>query len=212
MTYSHILFDWDGCLAMTLEVWLESYKLALKKFGVTPPDKEIAHHFGDWSLPKYFAVEEYEACNTLAVATARKKLLSVDLYPGAKKLLLKLRDRDDIKVAVLSSASKDILNHGISHNELDTVFDVILSGEDVTEHKPNPEVIEKGLKAMGGTDAKAVMIGDSRKDIGAANNAKIDSVLIYPKQHELFYDLRVLQTSKPTYTVESFSELEKILL
>jgi HAD superfamily hydrolase (TIGR01509 family) len=208
--YQYFLFDWDGCLAMTLEVWLDAYRTAIKDYGATPSDEEIAHHFGDWELPKYFAIEDFESCNAEAVNIARKELQRVELYPGAKELLVSIKQRGG-KLALLSSSSKDILHRGVAHNQITELFDVILSGEDVVHHKPHPEVIVKGLSALGGSKDKAVMIGDSRKDLGAANNAGVDSVLVYPPSHTLFYDLNHLREMSPTYTVESLFKLQEQL-
>lgn len=43
------------------------------------------------------------------------------------------------------------------------------------------------------------MIGDSDKDLGAARNFGIDSVLFYPAEHKKFYDLEKLKELEPTY-------------
>lgn len=67
------------------------------------------------------------------------------------------------------------------------------------------------LNAIGGTKEKAIMIGDSNKDIGAAVNFGIDSVLIYPESHSMCYDLKALQDLKPTYTVSSLNDLASAL-
>lgn len=208
--YQYFLFDWDGCLAKTLEIWLEAYKSALKDFGATPPDEEVAHHFGDWELPKYLAIEDFEGCNAAAVNIARKELQHVELYDGAREVLKSIKQRGN-KLALLSSSSKDILHRGIAHNGLGDIFDVVLSGEDVSNHKPHPEVINKGLLALKGNKESAVMVGDSRKDLGAANNAGVDSILVYPPEHKLFYSLEQLQELSPTHTVRSLLEIQELL-
>ena len=50
------------------------------------------------------------------------------------------------------------------------------------------------------------MIGDSRKDLEAAKNAEIDSLLFYPKSHSIFYDLKNLKTYNPTYIITRFDQ------
>ncbi len=207
--YTYILFDWDGCLAKTLEVWLMAYKQSLDEYGSQPPDEEIAHHFGDWQLPKYFGIEDWETCNANAVDMARANLKQVELYPGAKKLLESLTK--DYQLAILSSSSKDVLLNGLAHNGLTQIFDVVLSGEDVQNHKPHPEVIEKGIELLGGDKNHAVMIGDSRKDLGAAQNAHVDSILVYPQSHKTFYSLEELKTLNPTHVVSSVADVEAII-
>jgi pyrophosphatase PpaX len=210
MKYTHLLFDWDGCLAKTLEVWLEAYRINLQKRGVDAEDYQITHHFGDWELGKHFGVADFQEFNEEAATYARKKLKEVELYSGAKETIKLLHKTH--KLAVLSSASRDILVNGIKHNELEGYFDLIISGEDVANHKPHPEVIENAVTFFNTTKNDVIMIGDSRKDIGAANNAAVDSILVYPKSHELFYSLEQLQTLKPTYTVTSVSDIPHTIL
>ena len=87
----------------------------------------------------------------------------------------------------------------------------MISADEVINHKPHPEVIEKGMSAIGAIKEQTVMIGDSRKDLEAAKNAGIDSVLIYPESHKTFYDLRQLMTYEPTYVVSGFEELNQLI-
>jgi len=203
--YKYILFDWDGCLARTLEVWLGAYSEALASHNVQATHLEIAQHLGDWKLGNYFGIIDHATFNTLVVNIARPRLQAVELYSGARELLVGLKDTK--KLALVSSASRDILIKGLEHNGINDLFDVIISGEDVDNHKPHPEALVKALSSLGGTKEQAVMIGDSSKDMGAANNFGIDSVLMLHPSHGLFYDFDKLRDFKPTYTYESFSDL-----
>lgn len=206
MKYEYYLFDWDGCLAKTLEVWLNAFKQIYKEYGVEPSDQEIAHHFGDWQAPKHFGIEDVEGCVTKVATLAHQKLKEVELYEGAKELLEYLAQTK--KLALLSSSQRQVLDWGLRHNGLTHLFNVVISGDEVKHHKPHPEVIEKGLTALNATKELAVMIGDSRKDLEAASNAGVDSILIYPQSHALFYDLDQLKQYRPTHMFTSFAELK----
>jgi len=208
--YGYYLFDWDGCLAKTLEVWLHAYKTVLAENGVHPADRELAHHFGDYSLFKHFGVEDYTEANHRTADLARTMLQTVDLYDGAKELLETLKNQNK-KVAIVSSGSRDIVMRGMEHNGIAHLFDAFISGDDVTDHKPHPEALEKALAIIKGEAAQAVMIGDSRKDMEAAQNAGTDSVLMYPDAHRVFYDIATLQSYRPTYQFKTFSELTSVL-
>lgn len=209
MKYSYLLFDWDGCLAKTLEVWLNAYKMALKNRGVSAEDQEITHHFGDWDLGKHFGVKDFVEFNQEAVAYSREQLKTVELYEGAKEVVAELHKT--YKLALLSSASKDILLNGIRHNKLDTYFDLIISGDDVDNHKPHPEVINKALAHFEAKRGEVIMIGDSRKDLGAAHNAGVDSILVYPDDHKIFYNLEELKSLHPTFIVKSLSDIQRTI-
>lgn len=209
--YKYILFDWDGCLAKTLDAWMGAIKKTLAIYNLSPSDLEIGHHFGDWRLLEYFGItgEEYEKADKNLVDMAAESLVTVELYPGARELLEYLRPTK--KIALLSSSEKFILDRALDSNNLRKYFDIVISGDEVTNHKPHPEVIEKGLAALGGKKEEAVMIGDSRKDLEAANNAGIDSILVYPPEHKIFYDLDELKAYKPTYVVSELSEIKGII-
>ncbi len=51
-TYNYLLFDWDGCLAQTLEVWRDSYVSIFAEYDLHPTKKQITTEvFGDWDGP-----------------------------------------------------------------------------------------------------------------------------------------------------------------
>ncbi|HRQ98274.1 MAG TPA: HAD family hydrolase, partial [Candidatus Saccharibacteria bacterium] len=185
--YDYFLFDWDGCLAKTLEAWLDAYRTVFTQYNLKPTDLEIAYYLGDWEIGKHFGIKDYAKFNETAVKIAIEKLKSVELYDGAAELITNLKKSK--KLALVSSGSREIIENGLKHNGIEEIFDFIITGEDVSNHKPHPESLELALSAIVGTKKRAIMIGDSNKDIGAANNFGIDSVLVYPDSHKLFYDL-----------------------
>lgn len=203
--YEYFLFDWDGCLAKTLEEWLAAYRIAFAEYNLNPTDSEIAYYLGDWAIGSHFGIKDYAKFNDIAVDIAKENLKTVELYDGAIELLTNLKKSK--KLALVSSGSREIIQNGLRNNNIDDIFDFIVTGEDVTNHKPHPEALERALNEIGGIKEKTIMIGDSNKDIGSATNFGIDSVLIYPDSHKLFYDLKALQDLNPTYTIKNFSEL-----
>lgn len=208
--YKYILFDWDGCLAETLEVWMHAYEVVFARYGVNPTKQEIAFHFGDWKAPKYFGINDVDGCFKQIDEIVNNDLKKVALSPCAFDLLNDLRKSKHL--AILSSTPREILEEALKYNYIYDYFETILAGEDVINHKPNPEVINKGLEFLGGSKDEAVMIGDSRKDIEAAKNAGIDSILFYPKNHSVFYNFKSLTEYKPTYIISNFSEASKYLM
>lgn len=184
---------------------MRAYRIVFARYGVKASIKEIAFHFGDWEAPKYWGIKDIDGCLEQIDTLAIKDLKKVALHPGVKDVLDKLVK--DKHLALLSSSPREILDAALRYNRIYNYFEVILAGEDVKHHKPHPEVIYKGLKKLKGTGEKAVMIGDSRKDLEAAKSAGIDSILFYPKKHKLFYDLENLKSYNPTYIVSDFNEI-----
>lgn len=207
----YILLDWDGNLAKTLDVWLEACRIPLQKRGLTMSDEEIAtcfgapvKRFGEWGVNDVeAAIEEMESL-------AKANLTDVALYPDALEVLEQLENAGK-RMALITTSKHDFVKHLLDKYYMTHYFDVIVAGDDVTNHKPHPEPIEKALEALGGNKNEAVMIGDSDKDIGAARNAGIDSILFYPPEHAKFYKLADLKLLDPTHIVEDFRQIVQIV-
>jgi phosphoglycolate phosphatase-like HAD superfamily hydrolase len=95
----------------------------------------------------------------------------------------------------------------VANQELAQMFDLIITAQDVKAPKPDPEGIKSALNTFGVSGSRALMLGDTDRDIMAAHNAGIDSLLFYPSSHEDIYNLAYLQQCGPTYTIRSWREL-----
>lgn len=211
-SYQHILLDWDGNIAKTLDVWLHVIRIALEKRGYELSDHEIAFRCFT-SFDKAFTelgVTDIPTMIEEIDAMVAKSLPNVELYPDALLVLEQLRDSGKQTALITSSWRKNLLltldNYNMRH-----FFDIIIAGDDVTHHKPHPESLERALAELGGSKESAVMIGDSDKDLGAAKNAGVDSILFYPDEHQRFYKLDDLAAHKPTHTVSDFRKIIDIV-
>lgn len=207
--YQYYLLDWDGNLAKTLHVWIEAFRVVLAHHNIEATDKEIVATFGkSTSFIDGWGIEDNDGAYEEAGEYVKTKLPEVELYPDAIEVLNTLHDRGK-KLALITSSSHDKIAHLLDSYNLRQLFDAIVAGDDVTHHKPHSEPLEKGLAALGGSKDQAVMIGDSDKDLGAAQNFGIDSILFYPDEHAEFYDLDDLKPFNPTYIIEDFKKILK---
>ena len=89
-----------------------------------------------------------------------------------------------------------------------SLFDMVLGGDSLTTKKPDPAPLLHVCDKLGVMQDKAVMIGDSRNDILAGQNAKIDTLgLSYGYNYG--QDIRDLN---PTAAFDDFATLVKYLL
>lgn len=208
--YDAYLFDWDGTLAKTLDVWLTLKRSILATYGLQAADKDIAFKmFGrvragalELGLPSE-KVDNFVADLSEA---APARLEGAVLYADVREMLNTLKDRNK-KLALITSSHKEIVDIVITQHGLLELFDIVITADDTKNHKPDPEGILFVLKNLGVEKSKALMLGDSDKDLEAATNAGVDSLLFYPKGHEVFYDQKQLLTYKPKYTISSWQEL-----
>lgn len=205
--YVTFLLDWDGCMAMTLDIWLSAYITTFNEYGLNPDQNTITRHvFGDWQGPAKLGIRNTDEFTRILTQRVNDGYLSVDLYPGVQKTLIELKRRP-VKLALLTSTKRVMLEPALVHHRLSGIFDVVLTAEDVTKHKPDPEIIFKALEMLGNNPEKSLMVGDSKSDLGAARNAGIDSMLYYPQHNQTFYDLNELSTYAPTYTIREFPQI-----
>ncbi|HET7302857.1 MAG TPA: HAD-IA family hydrolase [Candidatus Saccharimonadales bacterium] len=205
--YDTYLIDWDGTAACTLAIWLGALQQAHAKRGLYSTDRELAAGFGDWNHSVSLGVKDISVFKKDVVASALELCMTPTLYPGTKDKLEELHS-DGKKLALVSSSSRDLLMHAVEHTGLASLFDVVIAAEDVANHKPHPESIELALHKLGSQAASTVLVGDSDKDLGAAQNAGIDCIFFNPAEHAIFYDKDdLVQRFNPVRTITQWQEL-----
>lgn len=98
-------------------------------------------------------------------------------YPGAKNLLIKLKERG-YKLAILSDAPKLEAYIRLCNVGFEDFFDVILTKDDVEEMKPSSKAFLKAAKLLGVEATECIMIGDRpSKDIVGAKKLGMKTIL-----------------------------------
>jgi HAD superfamily hydrolase (TIGR01549 family) len=202
--YKAYLFDWDGTLCRTLEIWIGTLREAFSERGITLSNKELGACLGDWKATCAPLPEEDRATFKLLIETrAYEQFLSPPLYDGVVSMLKRLKSANK-KIALITTSRREAVAAVLVHHELINLFDVIITGDDVKAHKPDPEGILAAVEQFGLQKSEVVMIGDTDKDLGAAKNAGIDRMLFFPQTHADFYDKQHLQTFNPVAVVEDW--------
>ena len=101
------------------------------------------------------------------------KTEGVDQYDSTLKLLKELK-QNNIKIAIISS-SKNLpyILEKISRPEL---YDVYISGHDITKGKPDPQVFNMAAKKLGVAPEDSVVFEDAVLGVEAAKNANMKCV------------------------------------
>ncbi len=143
--------------------------------------------------PRYAALLEgyMQAYEALAHAYS-----SVD--PGVEPLL-RYWQQQGVKLAVITNKAArftpSILRHfGILH-----YFDEVYCGDSFVHKKPHPMPLLRACEAFSITPEQALMVGDSRNDVGAAQNANVPCLAVrggYNHGEDI-------ALSKPTWIVDS---------
>ena len=219
-----IIFDFDGTLVHTNDVIIGSWQATYEHYlGRQVSRSQIEQTFGETLADTIrnripgAPVEEVKSYYR-AWQEAHKESL-VYIYDGIKELLAELRGRGCV-IGVGTSRTASSLWNYLRQFGIDDSIDAVVTMDDVTRHKPHPDTalavlakmagLEAGAEIPGEILADAVMLGDSRFDIGCASNAGIDSVLTIwgrpiGEEEIAAWDWR------PTYVIERPSELIDIV-
>ncbi|MGA1931435.1 HAD family hydrolase [Arcobacter sp. YIC-464] len=177
-----IMFDMDGTLVDSSNAITNTINYVRQNLGletleknfilekVNDPDINSAEFFygtKEFTDEQVVLFEEYynEHC-----------LLDLEVYDGITQLIEDLKD--DFTLAVATNASSDFARKMLDHVGIEKHFSSILGFNDVKNPKPHPEMVHKILNEHSILNSNAQLIGDSHKDIMAATNAGVDSVLV----------------------------------
>jgi pyrophosphatase PpaX len=211
MNIRHIIFDWDGTLAMTLHVWMSGFQYALANQNTTMSESQIVSIlFPGGSVAREHCLEvDIEALFTDTRIFVRERLGQVPLYSYAHTLLNSLVSKN-IALSLVSSSTHDILEKGLHTQNVTHFFQSILSGCDVEKRKPHPEAFLKTLTQTGFSKEETLVVGDSKVDILAGKAAGIATCLFTPSENKRFYDFDLLSELSPDFKVTSLQDIETL--
>jgi HAD superfamily hydrolase (TIGR01549 family) len=190
-----ILFDLDGVIVNSENVWLMSLNEALKYYK----QKEINSNI----FNKKFWGNDVN--NTLELLGLPKKALdivnkaylknidSVEIFPDVVKTLKCL---SHFNKGVITNTPKKIALSLLNKFDILKYFNIVVTSDDVKYGKPNPEIIIKACKLLNVQTNEVIIIGDTINDIIAGKNL----------------DCKVIGINiKADYTVNKLSKILDIL-
>ena len=99
------------------------------------------------------------------------------IYKNAPETLTYLK-RLGLKLGIASTKYRYTICEILNKDNLISLFDFIIGGEDVSNHKPNPECIFKIIEALKVDKSECVYVGDSMVDAETAKNAGISFIAV----------------------------------
>jgi HAD superfamily hydrolase (TIGR01509 family) len=164
---SAILFDMDGTLVDSEPLWLQAEVEIMHEVGciwtaedqiaclggpTAKTEKMMQDKSGNQMPDGYFG----EQLDNLM----EKKLASdLRIYDGARELINECKDYG-LKVALVTASGSRLMNVVLQSFPKD-IFDVVISGDDVENSKPNPEPYLKAAQGLSVDITSCVVIEDS---------------------------------------------------
>lgn len=171
------LFDLDGTLIDSLEGIIQTQYELLQLKGYDVEKETIRNLFGkplevclSILAPDKSEDEIWDLVKEMREMYAKNHLQLIQLLPNAKEILEELKKKG-YQLGIASTKLRKFIMEALIHFELADYFEVVVSGYEVENHKPAPDIILETAKQMKVNPKNCVYIGDSPTDIIAGREA-----------------------------------------
>lgn len=180
-----VIFDLDNTLVMTNDANSKAYSQACKKYGFDVKPEELEKHISAgerWNqfLPQLTGTSDEKILQGIRNAKAELYPEFFKNSPVNMKMILQLEMTISAKrkVAVATTASRVNAEALLKHIGIRDRLDLLLTGEDVTKHKPDPEVYLKAAEKLGVKPEECLVYDDSDNGVKAAKTAGMQCIKI----------------------------------
>lgn len=204
-----VIFDMDGVLLDSQPMHYKGDQLTLSHFGVKIPIEEIYQYAGTTNEYRFQRYKEvYGLLAAPGDMIAYREALMLELVKtepivpisGIVPLLSAIKAQG-LKTAIASSSSYPFIYAVVDKLGIRDYFDKVVSGEDVQEGKPAPDVFLAAAKVLEVAPEAALVVEDSANGVLAAAAAGMKCVG-YINESSGAQDL-----SKATIIIEDFGTL-----
>lgn len=205
--YDTYLFDADGTLFDTVDLICTCFQYIAGKYaGKTlarqtiiegiglPLFDQIAHHLGDAGDHGVIA-DDYRDFQMSILDT------SITLFPDVPETLQALKEAGK-QLGIVTSRKRPSLETILEVTGTAGYFDILITPEDTSRHKPHAEPVLKAMALLGAEKDATVFTGDALYDICSGAGAGIDTVFV-SWSHSPVASL----PTPPTWTIDSMREL-----
>ncbi len=174
------LFDFDYTLVDSSPAIIHCFHAAFEKEGLPKPDEDSIKKLIGMPLEGMVKALYEQADEALILQVKSNYVAEADLvatklttfFPEVRNLMDFLKDKD-CQTGIVSTKYRYRILEALEANRMSELFDVIVGGEDVHSHKPDPEGIIIAMERLGRTREEVVFVGDSLFDYFAAGNAGV---------------------------------------
>lgn len=181
-----VIFDLDGTLIDSAPDIAAALNVALSQASISPLDLDTvrsmvgggARMLVERAIAQSGKPADVEKLLTVFLqAYGKHPSKRTKVYPGVRQALGALQ-ADGIRLAVCTNKPHDLTLAILENLDLAHHFAVIVGGTPGLRLKPAPDLLRKVLSGLDVACEDAVMVGDSRADVGAARAASVRVIVI----------------------------------
>ncbi|QJB30211.1 HAD family phosphatase [Chitinophaga oryzae] len=180
------IFDLNGTMINDMEFHLDGWHSMLNKLGAGMSREEVRGHMygkNEELLVRIFGKDRFTLPEMLDIAH-QKEVAYQEAFRPHLELIAGLPDflreaaAKGISMGIGSAANNFNISYVLDNLHLRHFFKAVVSAEDVTTSKPDPEVFLKCAAALNVAPADCIVFEDAPKGVEAALNAGMEAIAL----------------------------------
>jgi len=208
-----LLFDFDGTLGVTLPSWTKAFGAIMREHGIAPSESELIHycfHSCTDEVIRTHGIKDGSTFKQRVWSNVVERMNTVEHYPLIPETLTALRE-DGFRLAVVTNSRRIAVEPVLQRWNLHHHFDTIITIDDVSHGKPDPEMIHHALNRLNLSPSHTYIIGDSSADVNAGKRAGIRTIAFSPEENWKYMAFDRLRDLEPSHLIHSYHDLWEVL-
>ena len=180
-----VIWDMDGVIADTAPYHFRAWQEVFGKLGASYTEDDFRRNFGkrNDTIIRNLLGSEISPSEIEAIAAEKEEIFrkrakgNIKPLPGAIELLRSLREHG-FSLAMGSSATVENIRLITRELGIESLFQVIVSGKEVTEGKPSPQGFLLAAARLGVRPQDCVVIEDAMAGVTAAKRASMSCIAV----------------------------------
>lgn len=183
-----VVFDMDGTVVDSVDVWTESFAAVLETMEAYWVNPSLPEMRGQTDVEKWHYILDTQGVKTphtakeLAALTHDEFLKRLDLLEikeGFWSFVYELKEEKKFKIGMTTNTVREVTTRVIQKLGLAKIFDVVVTGDEVKNPKPDPEIYRLVSKKLGLPPNKLLVFEDSVAGAESAAKAGMDVFVIW---------------------------------